>query len=82
MKFSKEITFCPLLSAFLSATLPFLLLCTHPILLPPLFIVLQLQPLKPDNTMGDRGGGLHCGLLGEAGQRGGAGLRGLLSYTE
>lgn len=24
---------------------------------PPLFIVLQLQPLKLDNTMGDKGGG-------------------------
>lgn len=40
--------------------------CTHTILLPPLFIVLQLQPLKLDNTMGDKGGGQCCGLPSEA----------------
>jgi len=54
-------TFCPLV--FLYDSIPFLLLCPHPILLPPLFIVLQLQPLKLDNTMGDRGGWPHCGLV-------------------
>lgn len=59
---------------FLSVSIPFLLLCHHPILLPPLFIVLQLQPLKLDNTMGDRGGGPHCGPLGEAGGGGEEGL--------
>lgn len=51
------------MSSSLSVSVPFLLLCPHPLLLPPLFIVLQLQPLKLDNTMGDRGGG----PLGEAG---------------
>lgn len=53
---------------FLSVSIPFLLLiCPHLILLPPsVFIVLQLQPLKLDNTMGDRGGGPHCAPFGEA----------------
>ena len=52
---------------FLSVSVPFLLLHPHPGPPPLLFIVLQLQPLKLDNTMGDRGGGPHCGPLAEAG---------------
>lgn len=62
------------LSSRLSIATPFPLLlllpnCPHPILLPPLFIVLQLQPLKLDNAVGDKGGGLCCGFLGEARER-------------
>lgn len=70
IKCSLEIAFCPPMSFFISVFIPFLLLCPQPILLPPLFIVLQLQPLKLDNTMGDRGGGPCRGLLGEARGRG------------